>query len=119
MKTLQSVVATLRGWMGFRSGIRTSAPAGKSKSTQSDDGSNVEPIDIPVDCPSTPDLRIVAAWLASHFPAAAALDLVRAKDYTAAHELVGAHDAIQAILTLADDVDAAQEDALRKEAIGE
>jgi hypothetical protein len=49
--------------------------------------------------------------LSEHFPAAAALDLIRVKDYTAAHELVGAHDAIQAIYTLADDLDAAQADA--------
>jgi hypothetical protein len=70
-----------------------------------------EPLEIPVNCPSSPDLRTIAFWLSSHFPAAAALDLVRAKDYPAAHELVGVHDAIQAIRTLADDLDAAQADA--------
>jgi hypothetical protein len=32
-------------------------------------------------------------------------DLVHAKDYTAAHELTGAHDAIQAIFELADRID--------------
>lgn len=69
-----------------------------------------EPREIPVNCPSSPDLRTIAFWLSTHFPAAAALDLVRAKDYHAAHELVGAHDAIQAIRTLADDLDAAQAD---------
>ncbi|WP_157379890.1 hypothetical protein [Burkholderia ubonensis] len=39
------------------------------------------------------------------------MDLVHARDYQAGHELVGAHDAIQAIFQLADDLDAAQRDA--------
>ncbi|WP_156789210.1 MULTISPECIES: hypothetical protein [Burkholderia] len=39
------------------------------------------------------------------------MDLVHARDYQAAHELVGAHDAIQAIFQLADDVDEAQRGA--------
>ncbi|HDR9130817.1 TPA: hypothetical protein QDA91_001914 [Burkholderia vietnamiensis] len=38
------------------------------------------------------------------------MDLVHAKDYQAAHELVGAHDVIQAVFQLADDLDAAQRD---------
>ncbi|MDR5879026.1 hypothetical protein [Caballeronia sp. LZ032] len=33
------------------------------------------------------------------------IDLVHAKDYTAAHELTGAQDAIQAIFELADRID--------------
>lgn len=108
--------------MGFRSGTEKSGrkpttanslAAAASKWTESertlrDDG---EPREIPVNCPSSPDLRVIAFWLSEHFPAAAALDLIRVKDYTAAHELVGAHDAIQAIRTLADDLDAAQADA--------
>jgi len=108
----------LRGWMGFRRGTKRSAQAASSlrlaamKVAESERTlrDTEEPRDIPVNCPSSPDLRTIAFWLSTHFPAAAALDLVRAKDYQAAHELVGAHDAIQAIRTLADDLDAAQAD---------
>lgn len=122
MKTLQSAVATLLGWMGFRRGTRTSGAKSVAanglreaaiNSTESERTLREaeEPRDIPVDCPSSPDLRTIATWLSTHFPADAALVLIRAKDYTSAHELVGAHDAIQAIRTLADDLDAAQADA--------
>ena len=123
MKILQSVGAMLRGWMGFRSGIKTSAKAAQSaregllsaaiNSTESERTlrESEEPREIPVNCPSSPDLRTLAFWLSTQFPAAAALDLIRVKDYTAAHELVGAHDAISALRTLADDLDAAQADA--------
>ena len=71
----------------------------------------VEPVDIPIGCPSSPDLRLIASWLSSHYPVAALLDLVRAKDYTAAHELAGAHDAITAINVLAHNLDEAERDS--------
>jgi hypothetical protein len=35
----------------------------------------------------------------------AMIDLVHAKDYTAAHELTGAHDVIQALFELAERID--------------
>lgn len=66
---------------------------------------------IPADCPSQADLRTVGNWLLDQYPLAGLVDLVHARDYQAGHELVGAHDAIQAIFQLADDLDAAQRDA--------
>lgn len=66
---------------------------------------------IPADCPSQADLRTVGNWLLTQYPLAGLVDLVHARDYQAGHELVGAHDAIQAIFQLADDLDAAQRDA--------
>lgn len=66
---------------------------------------------IPANCPSSTDIRTIGSWLLSQFPLPAAVDLIHAKDYTAAHELVGAHDAILAVFQLAEDLDAAQRDA--------
>jgi rhodanese-related sulfurtransferase len=101
------------GWLGFRPGTRTSGRVVNREKVAQDRRHPIEdeePRDIPINCPSSVDLRTTADWLASHFPAAAGLDLVRLKDYTAAHELVGAHDVISAIRTLADDLDATQAD---------
>lgn len=73
--------------------------------------------DIPANCPSPTDLRTVGSWLARQYPLESLLDLIRSKDYTAAHELTGAHDAIQAIFQLADDLDEAQRDAAQAEEV--
>ena len=66
--------------------------------------------DIPANCPSSQDLRTISSWLLSQYPVTDALDMIRARDYPLAHELAGVHDAIEAISTLADNLDEAQKD---------
>lgn len=70
-----------------------------------------EAVTIPANCPSSTDIRTIGSWLLSQFPLPAAVDLIHVKDYTAAHELIGAHDAIKAIFQLADDLDEEQRDS--------
>jgi hypothetical protein len=50
-------------------------------------------------------------WLLNQFPVEAVLDLVKVRDYSAAHELAGAHEVIQALFQLAEDIDEEQKDA--------
>lgn len=61
--------------------------------------------DTPASLPSQTDIRTIADWLLTNYPVGALVDLVHVKDYSAAHELVGAHDAIAALYQLADDMD--------------
>lgn len=72
---------------------------------------------LPVNCPSQTDIRTVASWLAHSYPMDDLVYLLRNKDYTAAHELAGVHEAITALRTLADDVEAKQRDEELKEEI--
>ena len=60
---------------------------------------------LPLDLPDSAGLRVVADYLEFLIPAADALALVRARDYTAAHELAGVHEAIHSIRQWAVDLD--------------
>jgi hypothetical protein len=86
--------------------MRTSAPA-ENKSTQSDSGPKVRlnPDGFPVGIPGPHDLRLTAAWLESIFPLTDLPELVKRREYTLAHELSGAYDAIQEMRTLATELE--------------
>ncbi|MDM0006457.1 hypothetical protein QTI51_09545 [Variovorax sp. J22G73] len=49
----------------------------------------------------------MAAYLTHLVPAESVHSLIQARDYTAAHELTGYHEAILALRDIADNVDAA------------
>lgn len=60
---------------------------------------------LPDDLPDTAGLRATADYLEHLLPASDALALVRARDYTGAHELAGIHEAISTIRQWADEMD--------------
>jgi len=104
--------AIRNAWARFKAGTKRSAPAARNKPPQSD----ADPIlipktlrfdegKLPLDLPDSAGLRVVADYLEFLIPAADALALVRARDYTAAHELAGVHEAIHSIRQWAVDLD--------------
>ncbi|MDR6455506.1 hypothetical protein J2788_005016 [Variovorax paradoxus] len=103
--------AILSAWARFRSSTRGCGPAA-NKHTQSDARPILIPKTLryeegklPTDLPDSDGLRVVADYLEFLIPAADALALVRARDYTAAHELAGVHEAIHTIRQWAVDLD--------------
>jgi hypothetical protein len=70
-----------------------------------------QPDTLPPGLPGSLEIRRLADVLAVQCPADAVHALVQAKDYTGCHELTGFHEAIQALRDLADNVDAANEEA--------
>ncbi|VBI24451.1 Uncharacterised protein [Burkholderia pseudomallei] len=117
MRITQFAKRILRSLLLSRTGTSPSGPAARNKSAHGRGSLCISKTlregdenNIPADCPSSTDLRTVGGWLLTQYPLAGLVDLVHAKDYQAAHELVGAHDAIQAVFQLADDLDAAQRD---------
>ncbi|SEJ85086.1 hypothetical protein SAMN03159494_03574 [Achromobacter sp. NFACC18-2] len=114
---MRFVTAMLNAFRRFKSGTKKSAPGGQSHRIKCPDGSS-QPIslilgegELPPNLPGSQEIRTLAAYLASLVPADSALALVQAKDYTGAHELSGYHEAIQALRDIADNVDAANEEA--------
>lgn len=98
--------------------LLATAPEG-NKPPQSDAGPNSISKDsqrfsetddrLPLGIPGSYELRVLADYLNFLTPAEDALALVRARDYTAAHELAGFHEALTAIRGIADQVDKAND----------
>lgn len=110
---MRFVDAIRSAWARFKPGTPRSAPAASNKPPQSDADpilipktlSRFEEGKLPRDLPDSAGLRVVADYLEFLIPAADALALVRARDYTAAHELAGVHEAILSIRQWAADLD--------------
>lgn len=105
--------------------MTSAPPSTSSKPTHIDDGpipiktlSVFEEGKLPVDLPDSGGLRLTADYLEFLIPAADALALVRARDYTAAHELAGVHEAIQTIRDIADQLDDLNRDTAIQESQG-
>lgn len=116
-----------RGWQACKRGIGTwlkaaSGQPRRSKQTHSDgpipydSRSSLEkwmeqPDGLPPGLPGSAEIRRLADVLAVQCPLESVHSLIQVKDYTACHELAGFHEAIQSLRDLADNVDAANEEA--------
>lgn len=114
---MRFVTAMLNAFRRFRRGTPASVTRLRGQRIKSAEGSSqpislpLEEGELPANLPGSQEIRQLADYLAALVPADSALSLVRAKDYTAAHELSGYHEAIQTLRDIADNVDAANEEA--------
>lgn len=110
---MKFVAQMRRRWANFRSGI--AAFVGR-RTPEKPPHSDADPkplrgrrqfddSKLPSDFPDSESLRLVADYLDFLTPAEDALALTRAREYTAAHELAGVHEAINTIRQWADDMD--------------
>lgn len=114
---MRFVTAIRSAFRRFKRGTRPSEPGGRDHRIKSTEGSS-QPISLPLGegglpggLPGSQEIRVLASYLAALVPADSSMPLIRSKDYTGAHELCGYHEAIQTLRDIADNVDAANEEA--------